>query len=457
MALINHIDDLPVEIKNEIMNWYNNTRGSMIAYVDRKCYTTYGPTPTRDLLLMAAECYTLIAFEELESYFDYRILEHPKELFVSAIRGNNIQFIVDFINTGRGSPSLIVDPLGNISAYILTAIGKWTHLQTLLSLIDKFIPQGYPNEWTIVFQLRIALIGAMSVANYPFIEETVMYLATNVTCAIPYAGLYRIAINTHNGRILDIIESYWNPENESIKRRLDNMLTVEQMCSAPITQEFIDRLARRGINISMRQIIYNAIRYPNIAMLDLALASDYEYAGDGVLFRAIVTNKQLDAFKYYFDNNRTQIIKDGYILGPQNVVYPALREYITLKLYGKITYVNQYITEPVSLIKMLKTMKSNPVHHIQWAMYNKKWKKLSDCPNHNRCHTAYICLRWMRKTMSAEEVQDKLRKPAARNRSSAGLYFFCYYIGLPQGAPCGDDVRLNYQIAIRQLLGLPSK
>jgi hypothetical protein len=122
MELIDHIQNLPLEIQNEIMNWYAISQGSLIASSSKKCYATYGHTATRDLLLGVSNYCNLATFEELESYFDYRLLEHPKQLFVSAIRGHNIKFIVDYINSGRGRASLIVDEWSNIAEYILPLV-----------------------------------------------------------------------------------------------------------------------------------------------------------------------------------------------------------------------------------------------------------------------------------------------------------------------------------------------
>jgi hypothetical protein len=107
---------------------------------------------------------------------------------------------------------LIIDATsGNITDYILTAIGKWGRLQTFIKLINKFSPQG-ANDSNIVEQLLIALVGAMENTNYTFINETVRFLAINHVAqgasSILYTWLYSTAMSTHNDMILSIVESY---------------------------------------------------------------------------------------------------------------------------------------------------------------------------------------------------------------------------------------------------------
>lgn len=171
-----------------------------------------------------------------------------------------------------------------------------------------------------------------------------------------------------------------------------------------------------------------------------------------------LTSQEL-AFKYYVDNSHTEVILTSNSLLNKNTIHPKLREYITSMPIWSAGVMYSEIKDLTStlLIKLLKSPFPGPIHYIQNPCTLVDGTILVIVPargpfgaNHTRCQVAYICLRWMRKTMSANEVLRKLQNYEVRHSSSNGLLFFCYYMGL-------DVIRLNYQVAFRQLLGLSNK
>jgi hypothetical protein len=229
------ICDLPLDMRHEILNWYDKIPGSTIAYCNKSLFVTYGPTPTRKLLILSAGSCNLSTFSQLEAYFDYEYLEYPKELFISAIRGNNLQFIFDCIDSKYKDIGLIFDGIKNFEPYILYSIGKWTTLDSFKTFVQKYLPQGFEKPWFLVFNMRISIMGAFATANYQFIRDALNYCVTIRSCRILYLRLYRQAINTHNKMILDIMDEYKNiftiPDLETNNHSINDPIMSALICT----------------------------------------------------------------------------------------------------------------------------------------------------------------------------------------------------------------------------------
>jgi hypothetical protein len=448
---------------------------ALFAYTHIRALKKYGATHTRKLLVLIAKDCNYRMFAKLEDYFQYRFVGDPEDLFKNAIKGNNCSFIHDYLDNKRFEVTRYwYDSYYALPKYMMRALGKWAPFESYILLRKRLMQHNYMMP-VISNALESATLRAINSSNYTFIRDSIKYIVENISNGDQIKNkLYNEAIFSHDLHVLEILDAQFNSSREYIleivsKRTAYEHILVKNM-AATLNLDIIQQLEARGITLCKTDIVFNAVKFGNIPLLDYALTQGgtmYFSFGWGGIFEIISNNASLNAFKhfcehpnveisddrisimsnvsrkpyfpklidYLIETKQTKLSLEGAHCHPSNIYNLCskllpFKSYASWFLYQIINYgeremlgphldvVKQYIPTEKHMFDMditdsrvaavlpalLYHRMVDPVKIFTIWTYNEEIG-----PNSVMLNLIYSCIKWMRRTKSAQELMDYLR------------------------------------------------